>query len=142
MRTNDSESRKVLQSINSLRNEIMQTRQQYKNLVNSFYSQNPPFGKARERGKENFAQELEIFVEIIAHCLVIGDSDILYLYVVNPLRKTPGILSRHDKIDMYMKAIRKKFNSTKSESERFYLAKLAKELNIIYCKSLAKKTSR
>lgn len=111
--------------------EIMRNRKNYRRLVGELYEATQPFEKPRHDTKENFAEELRILAEMIGHCVVLGDSEVLYTYAVKPIRRNPRVLSSFQRMDSYLHAFYSKYKISESDSEKFYLGKLINELKIL-----------
>lgn len=122
---------------NNLRAKIMQDREEYKSLLSELYTCQPPFTRDRSRDKENFAYELKQYVEMIGHCMIIGDSDILYKFGIVPIQNDVKVLVGHDDLNMYIDAFLVKFKDSNSEGERFYLAMLIRALKTVKGETVA-----
>lgn len=109
----------------------MQNREEYKNLLRELYTLQPPFKKGRPRDRKNFEYELKQYMDMIANCLIIGDSDILYQFGIAPVEKDVTVLVGHSDLDMYISAFSKRFDGSNSDGEKFYLAMLIRALRAI-----------
>lgn len=109
----------------------MHSQKSYKRLVEDLYEEEKPFESTRANTLENFSEELAILCKMIAHCLVLDSSEILYKYAINLIRENPRRLSNHEDINSYISAFIDKYEASTSISERAYLWQLINELKII-----------
>lgn len=109
----------------------MNSQKSYRRLVEDFYEKEKPFECTRANTLENFSEELVILSKMIAHCLVLDSSEILYKYAINMIRENPRRLSNYEDMSSYVSAFLDKYESSKSISEKAYLWQLVNELKII-----------
>jgi hypothetical protein len=111
--------------------DIMNSQKSYKRLVDDLYEQEKPFEAVRENTLDNFNKELVIICKMIAHCLVLDSSEILYKYAIDLIRENPRRLSNYEDMNSYISAFQDKYESSTSISEKAYLWQLINELKII-----------
>lgn len=121
----------LLQELEQERRNIVSSQEYYKSLVQDFYSETEPFEEPSPETEESFAEELRVIAEMIAHCVVIGDSDILYTYAIEPIKADPTKLSSFNNINWYLDAFNDKYQNSQSDSEKVYLWSVINELEII-----------
>lgn len=127
---------RLLSDIRRIQAKIMNAKKNYRSLVDSLYSEIQPFEtkpseESRPDTEDAFIEELKILAEMIGHCVILGDSQILYKYAIKPIRKNPRVLSTPNHIESYISAFSEKYENAKSDSEKFYLGQLVSELKLI-----------
>ncbi|MBD2234944.1 hypothetical protein [Phormidium tenue] len=127
----------LLRLLEQERRKIVSSQKNYKSLVQDFYRKTEPFEEHRPETEESFAEELRLIAEMIAHCIVIGDSDVLYTYAIEPIKADPTRLSSFNNISWYLEAFKDKYRNSQSDSEKVYLWSVINELKIIAVGSAA-----
>jgi hypothetical protein len=83
-----SELKKIREDLNKEVVEVSEGLRQYANLVDSYYSQCPPFGSG---SNENDYQD---FIELIGHSVIIGNYTLLEKWAIQYPRKNPKRLAQ------------------------------------------------
>ena len=128
MARNQPDPSETYHLVNELKRKIVQNRDEYKSLLSEFYKQKPPFIQGRDINEENFTDDLNQYLQMIAHSLIIGNSDILYEYGIKPIEEDVKVLVCHDDLSIYIQAFQDKFDDSTSDSEKFYLAMLIRAI--------------
>lgn len=111
--------------VDDLADTIMELRQEYKELVTELYTNDPLLHDEKE--PYDFAEidrELKGYYDMIGHCLMIGDSDILYHFGINPLYNDITLLSGYDDLQAYIKSFEDEIEKGVPEGRQFYLEML------------------
>nr|WP_290221275.1 hypothetical protein [Trichocoleus desertorum] len=76
--------------------DLSKLRKHYGELIKAYYRKNPPFGNREysQDVEENFAKDLEDFIEIVSYSAEAGDPSILDECVVGYLNQNPKLLSK------------------------------------------------
>lgn len=117
--------------LSGIKVRMMQSRNEYENVVHQMYQAEQPFGKHRAATAENFQEELMILGEMVAHCVVLESFKILDMYAIYQIRGNPRILASHHNMGAYIAALYGKIGSSQSDGEKLYLQKLIDELRLI-----------
>lgn len=88
--------------------QMLDAQNKYKTAINAHYQRiqkrEPLFQEGRADCEDNYAQDIERFIELVVHCLRVHDFDILDQWGINPLFDKGGLsrlasknLSRYEK---------------------------------------------
>lgn len=112
-------------AVEQLKRNIMEGRESYKKIVFDLYRESPLLYKGKDcRNNEIVKNELTGYYEMIGHCLIIGDSDVLYEFGIKPL-KDIHVLARPQQLNAYIHAFETRFDNEETpEGMKFYLAML------------------
>ena len=113
------------------RDKIVAKQKDYRELVKTLYDSTKPFEEARPETQSSFTEELRLLGEMIAHCMVIGDTEILYTYAINLIKEKPARLSSFRNMDSYIDALNDKYKASQYDGEKIYLSYLISELQIV-----------
>ena len=125
-----SDSQEVFFAVSQLRESIMGDREEYKQLVCEFYREQPLLFRGKDRtNQETFREEIKEYYRMIGHCLIAGDSDILYEFGIQPFETDLETLVYYDKLNLYIEVFEKRFSKDDiEEGVKFYLAMLIRAL--------------
>lgn len=114
--------------LGELRAQMEESRKQYKEIINQHYEKNSPFLPNRVATDANIRDDLARFIELAAHCIVVGDADILYTWIIKPLKEGRSKLAS-DNLAAYKHSLSLRENSsTTPRQEKIYLKILIEEL--------------
>ena len=130
MATPKFDSQEISFSVDQLGQTIMDNREEYKHLVSEFYKEKPFLYRGKDSSDDDILKaEIEEYYKIIGHCLIYGDSDILYEFGIQPFEKDIMTLARPDSLGLYIKLFKKRFDKEDTEDGmKFYLAMLIRAL--------------
>jgi hypothetical protein len=117
-------------NLNQLQVKINKLRETYMGLVNEYYIAEPPFPSNRDHSEFEFENDLKKIKEIIKHCLISGNDNLLKEWLLKPLReKKFYILAMSNKISDYNLAIGRLIETSSVDKEKKYLSQIKEVLS-------------
>lgn len=115
----------LLQNIQDLGGRIMKDQNEYARLVDKIYQRSTPLYANRPKSDDTFGEELEVIGDIIAHCLVIGDSKLLHDFIIDPINDDLAngnltVLTFPDSLASYINAFTDFSQKSDTQTERIY----------------------
>lgn len=109
--------------------QMATARDQYKKIINEYYTQRDKegglFAAGRSSNKENFAEDIANYDELVEHCLRAGDAEILYTWGLDFLSEQGGISKLASReLKYYVAAFQKLVNESTHHPERVYMTLL------------------
>ncbi len=109
--------------------QMATAREKYKKIINEYYAQRDKegslFAAGRSSNKENFAQDIANYDELVEHCLRAGDAEILYTWGLDFLGEQGGISKLASReLKYYVAAFQKLVNESTHHPERVYMTLL------------------
>ena len=117
------------QEVEVIINQMATARDEYKKIVNEYYTQRDQdgslFAVGRSPARENFNEDIANYDELVEHCLRAGDAEILYKWGLDFLGKQDGIkkLASQD-LTYYVKAFQRLIDESTHTTERIYMTLL------------------
>ena len=115
----------VFQTIKELGVRIMRDQSEYSRLVERIYESDPPLKAGRPKTNDTFSQEIGVIGDIIAHCLIIGDSKLLHDFVIDPIKDDLAkgsltLLTFPDSLENYACALKDLAERSGTETGKIY----------------------
>lgn len=132
MESSNSDPQEILFTVNRLGVDIMGDREEYKQLVYELYKEKPLLHRGKDStNKELFKEEIRGYYKMIGHCLIVGDSDILYEFGIKPFEMQRESLVRPQNLDQYIEVFERRFKMNDiEEGFKFYLAMLIRAFKL------------
>lgn len=115
----------VFQTIKELGVKIMRDQSEYTKLVEQIYQSDAPLKAGRPKSDDTFSQELKVIGDIIAHCLILGNSKLLHDFVIDPIKGdlengNLTILTFPGSLENYVNALKDLAEQSTTETGRIY----------------------
>ena len=115
----------VFQTVRDLGVKIMRDQNEYAKLVERIYQSEAPLKSGRPRSDDSFTKELTGIGDIIAHCLVIGNSKLIHDFVIDPMKSdiasgSLALLTFPDSLENYIDAFKDLAEQSDTETGRIY----------------------
>jgi hypothetical protein len=124
--------RRTGEALKELMETIEETRQRYKALVDDHFGKKDPFPQHREDCEANFVADIDRYLELVGHCIVAGDPEILYKWGINFLDEKDGLskLSSSD-LEDYQETFEERRRDSTSAREKIYMDILIDKFKVL-----------